>query len=53
VVVATSELRFRSLAEIAASLIAAGFTVAHVYGDWERGPVTPTSRVMVFIARRT
>jgi len=52
VVVATSELRFRSRAELTASLIAAGFTVEHVYGDWERGPVVSTSRVMVFVARR-
>jgi SAM-dependent methyltransferase len=51
-VVVPSELRFRSLAEIAESLSNAGFTVAHVYGDWNAGPVVPTSRVMVFVARR-
>ncbi|HUS17051.1 MAG TPA: class I SAM-dependent methyltransferase [Chloroflexia bacterium] len=51
VLVASSELRFRSLPEITASLINAGFTVEHVYGDWSRGPMTPTSRIMVFIAR--
>ncbi|MCL4863563.1 MAG: methyltransferase domain-containing protein [Caldilineaceae bacterium] len=53
VVVASSELRFRSLAELANSMLDAGFTVEHVYGDWERGPLTLTSRIMVFIARRT
>lgn len=53
VVVAGSELRFRSLAELAASVLDAGFTVEHVYGDWERGPLASSSRVMVFIARRT
>lgn len=53
VVVASSELRFRSRAELADSLIAAGFTVEHIYGDWHRSPVTSTSRVLVFIARRT
>ena len=53
VVVASSELRFRGLAEMTDSLMTAGFTVEHVYGDWERGPVTSASRVMVFIAQRT
>ncbi len=52
VVVASSELRFRSLAELTDSLINARFTVEHVYGDWDRGPFVRTSRVMVFIARR-
>lgn len=53
IVVAGSELRFRSLAELTASLIAAGFTVEQVHGDWDRGPVTSASRVLVFLARRT
>jgi SAM-dependent methyltransferase len=52
VVVASSELRFRSRAELIDSLIDAGFAVEHVYGDWDRGPVAGTSRIMVFIARR-
>ena len=52
VVVASSELRFRTRDELAASLTGAGFTVEHVYGDWQRGPLTGTSRVMVFVARR-
>ena len=51
-VVAGSELRFRSLAEFADSLTSSGFTVEHVYGDWDRGPVTGARRVMVFIPRR-
>jgi SAM-dependent methyltransferase len=53
VVVAASELRFRSLAELTDSLISAGFTIAHVYGDWTRGPVASTSRIMIFVACRT
>jgi SAM-dependent methyltransferase len=53
VVVASSELRFRSRAELTESLITAGFTVEQVYGDWDRGLVTNASRVMVFIARRS
>ena len=52
VVVASSELRFRSLAELTDLLSNSGFSVEHVYGDWDRGPVTGHSRVMVFIARR-
>jgi SAM-dependent methyltransferase len=52
VVVAGSELRFRSRAALTASLTSAGFTVEHVYGDWDRGPVTGASRVMVFVASR-
>ena len=52
VVVASSELRFRSLAELTDSLTDTGFTVEHVYGDWDRGPVVGTSRVMVFVAHR-
>ena len=52
VVVASSELRFRSLAELADSLVAAGFSVEQVFGDWERWPLASTSRVIVIIARR-
>jgi SAM-dependent methyltransferase len=52
VVVAGDELRFRSREEIVASLTVAGFTVAGVYGDWNKGPLTDTSRVMIFVARR-
>ncbi|MGB0388108.1 MAG: class I SAM-dependent methyltransferase [Ardenticatenaceae bacterium] len=52
VLVASSELRFRSLTELTNSVSNAGFTVEHVYGDWERGPVTSSSRVLVIVARR-
>ncbi len=52
IVVAGSELRFRTLPELTASLISSGFTIEHVYGDWDCGPVTGSSRVMVFIASR-
>jgi SAM-dependent methyltransferase len=51
VVVASSELRFRSLTELTASLVKAGFTVEHVYGDWNCDPFTTSSRVMVFVVR--
>lgn len=52
IVIASSELRFRTLTELTNSLRKAGFTVEHVYGDWHRGPFVNTSRVMVFVARR-
>ncbi|HEY0738824.1 MAG TPA: class I SAM-dependent methyltransferase [Herpetosiphonaceae bacterium] len=51
VLVVPSTLRFRTLAELNDSLLAAGFTVEQVYGDWQRGPLTSSSRVMVFVAR--
>ena len=47
-----SELCFRRRDELIESLTRAGFTALQVYGDWRRGPLTPTSRVMVFVARR-
>jgi ubiquinone/menaquinone biosynthesis C-methylase UbiE len=53
VLVVPSELRFRNLEELTTSLTSAGFTVEQVYGDWNHGPVTSTSRIMVFVARRT
>ncbi len=52
VVVAKSELRFRSLEELANTLTDSGFTVEDVYGDWKKGPLLSTSRVMIFVARR-
>ena len=52
-VVASSELRFRHKAELVNSLIDAGFTIEQVYGNWSREPFTPTSRLMVFVARRS
>jgi SAM-dependent methyltransferase len=51
-IVVASELRFRSRAELRDDLAAAGFAAVQVYGDWRRGPLTPASRPMVFVARR-
>jgi SAM-dependent methyltransferase len=53
IVVASSELRFRSRAELTESLTSAGFTVQRVCGDWDHGPVTSTSPVLVFSASRS
>lgn len=52
VLVAADELRFRSFEELTGTLTEAGFPVEHVYGDWEKGPLVDTSRVMIFVARR-
>lgn len=52
VLVVPSELRFRSLAELTDSLNDAGFAVERADGDWDGGPIVPTSRVMVVVARR-
>lgn len=52
VVVVKSELRFRSLEELTRSLTVSGFTVEHVFGDWDRGPLVSTSRVMILIVGR-
>ena len=53
VVVAESKLRFRTQAELTSSLVAAGFIVEHLYGDWNHGPFIAESRLMVFVARRS
>jgi hypothetical protein len=50
--VVRSELRFRTLAGITDSLIAAGFVIERLYRDWQRGPLRNSSRVMVLVARR-
>jgi len=52
VLVVDSVLRFRTCHEIRNSLAASGFAVEQVYGDWQGGPLTDASRVMVFVARR-
>lgn len=51
-VVVDSTLRFRSHTEIVDSLHEAGFVVEQVFGNWEKRPFTPESRMMIFIARR-
>ena len=48
----SSKLRFRTRDEIVGSLIEAGFSVEHTYGDWQGQPLSSASRAMVFVARR-
>ena len=50
--VSHARLRFRAEPELHSSLAAAGFTVEHVYGDWDRSPVSPTNPELIFVARR-
>ena len=52
VVVVPSELRFRTQAEWTRPLSDHGLAIEHLYGDWQRGLVTPKSRFMVFVVRR-
>jgi SAM-dependent methyltransferase len=51
VVTQVQPFAFRDRATIAAQLDAAGFDVDAVHGDFARGPLTGSSRVMVFVAR--
>jgi hypothetical protein len=46
-------LRFRSEELLGQSLTSAGFSVQHVYGDWDRRPSGPGERELIVIARRT
>lgn len=45
-------LAFRDEAELRATLDATGFTVAAMYGDWDRSPVRPSSRELIVVARK-
>lgn len=49
--VARETLRFRSDAEILATLDAAGFEVEATWGGWDRSPHRPTSRELIVLAR--
>lgn len=53
VIVVSSELRFRSQAEITDSLRKAGFSIEQLYGNWHREPMLNTSPEMIFVARRS
>ncbi len=51
-VVSTGELRFRTQAELTRSLTDAGFSVEHVFGDWDRRPLDAESPEMIIVAAR-
>lgn len=46
----TEDLFFRELSELEHELDLAGFGTTSVYGDWQRGPVTVSSQVLVLVA---
>lgn len=48
--VAPETLRFRSAAEIASSLIGAGFEIETTWGDWDRSPHHEASRELIVVA---
>jgi hypothetical protein len=50
--VSTTRLRFRTQAELTRSLTDTGFSVEHVYGDWDRRPVEHASPELIFVAVR-
>ncbi|MET9448790.1 class I SAM-dependent methyltransferase [Streptomyces cinerochromogenes] len=47
-----SVLRFLDTDTLASFLTEAGLTVAEQYGDWRRGPLTPTAPEIITVARR-
>ncbi len=51
-VISTNELRFRTQAELTQSLADVGFSVQHVFGDWDREPVDARSPELIFVATR-
>jgi hypothetical protein len=50
--VSTGELQFRTQPELTRSLTGAGFEVEHVFGDWDRQPVSVERPEFIFVAVR-
>ncbi len=51
-VLAPTRIRFRTQDELTRSLADAGFTVEHVYGEWDRRPVSALTREQIYVASR-
>lgn len=51
-VVASGQLRFRTEAELLRTLAAARFSVQHVFGDWDRRPIGPSTPERIVVATR-
>ncbi len=49
---ATTRLRFRTQDQLDRSLTDAGFVIEQLYGDWDRRPVSTTSRELIVVAVR-
>jgi SAM-dependent methyltransferase len=47
-----ASLRFLDVPALGAFLGGAGFAIEAQYGDWQRGPITGTSREIITVARR-
>ena len=52
VVVSPCALRFRTVEELEDSLVGASFSVERVFGDWDRGQVSPSAPELIVIASR-
>lgn len=52
VLISHGEFRFRPRADLTRSLTEVGFSVQHVFGDHQRGPVKDGSPELVFVAAR-
>jgi len=53
--VSRNELRFRTRSELTRDLARAGFSVQHVFGDWDRRPARPQDQgnpELIFVAAR-
>lgn len=51
--ISTNELRFRTRGELEANLVAAGFTVECVYGNWDFQLAEADSPEFIFVAKRS
>ncbi len=51
--ISTNELRFRTRGELEATLVAAGFTVECVYGNWDFQLAEADSPEFIFVAKRS
>jgi hypothetical protein len=47
-----ASLRFLDVPALGRFLAGAGFAIEAQYGDWQRGPITDSSREIITIARR-
>jgi SAM-dependent methyltransferase len=52
-VVSKNTLRFRTESDLRDGLKTAGFSVDHVFGDWDHGSVSDTTTELIFVASRT
>lgn len=51
-ILAPCRLRFRTLAELTESLVAAGFAIQRIHGDWDRRPADAMTSELIVVATR-